>query len=153
MSVKCEEPIDELAVQVWLLYHHPNFKYCSLFVSGTELQTDRRTIRLQDAPANLSGRGHKKFLIRCGTNMTYWSKINGSSLNIYYYNASDDWIVMPLWKRRGILLCTCRSVCRYVGRSVGRSVCRSVGMSVSLNLVQLITQERFASEASNLVGR
>ena len=30
ISVKCEEPIDELRVQVWLLYHHPNFKYCSL---------------------------------------------------------------------------------------------------------------------------
>ena len=28
-----------------------------------------------------------------------------------------------------------------------------VGMSVSLNLVQLITQERFAPKASNLVGR
>ena len=27
MSVKCEEPKDdhELTVQVWLLYHHPNF--------------------------------------------------------------------------------------------------------------------------------
>ena len=33
------------------------------------------------------------------------------------------------------------------------SVGRSVGMSVSLNLVQLITQERFAPQASNLVGR
>ena len=42
---------------------------------------------------------------------------------------------------------------RYVGMSVGRSVGRSVGMSVALNLVQLITQERFAPEASNLVGR
>ena len=42
---------------------------------------------------------------------------------------------------------------RYVGRSVGMSVCQSVGMSVSLNLVQLITQECFAQEASNLVGR
>ena len=30
MSVKCEEPIDELTVQVWLLYHHPIFKYCTL---------------------------------------------------------------------------------------------------------------------------
>ena len=29
----------------------------------------------------------------------------------------------------------------------------SVGMSVSFNLVQLITQECFAKEASNLVGR
>ena len=40
-----------------------------------------------------------------------------------------------------------------VGRLVGRSVGLYVGMSVSLNLVQLITQERFAPEASNLVGR
>ena len=43
MSVKYEEPIDEFTVQVLLLYHHPNFKYCTLFVSGTELQTDRQT--------------------------------------------------------------------------------------------------------------
>ena len=43
MSVKCEEPIDELTVQVWLLYDHPNLKYCTLFVSGTELRTDRQT--------------------------------------------------------------------------------------------------------------
>ena len=63
MSAKCDEPIDELAVQVWLLYH-PNFKYCTLFVCGTELWTDRRTdgqtIRLLDAPADLSGRWQKK---------------------------------------------------------------------------------------------
>ena len=37
--------------------------------------------------------------------------------------------------------------------SVGRYVGRSVSMSVALNLVQLITQERFAPQASNLVGR
>ena len=41
----------------------------------------------------------------------------------------------------------------HVGRYVGRSVCQSVGMSVALNLVQLITPEHFAPEASNLVGR
>ena len=29
MSVKCEQPLDELTVQVWLLYHHPDFKYCT----------------------------------------------------------------------------------------------------------------------------
>ena len=39
-SVKCEGPIDELKVQVWLLYDHPNIKYCTLFVSGRELRTD-----------------------------------------------------------------------------------------------------------------
>ena len=30
MSVKCEEPIYELTVQVWLLYYHPNLKYFTL---------------------------------------------------------------------------------------------------------------------------
>ena len=45
MSVKCEEPIEELTVQVWLLYYHPNFKYCTLFVSWTELRTDGQTDR------------------------------------------------------------------------------------------------------------
>ena len=46
VSVLCwhAEPIDELTVQVWLLYH-PNFKYHTLFVSGAELQTDGRTDR------------------------------------------------------------------------------------------------------------
>ena len=43
MSAKCEEPIDELTIQVWLLYHQPNFKYCTLFVRGTELRTNGRT--------------------------------------------------------------------------------------------------------------
>ena len=37
--------------------------------------------------------------------------------------------------------------------SVGRYVGRNVGMPVSLHMVQLITQEGFAPEASNLVGR
>ena len=56
-SVKCEEPINELTVQAWLLYPHLNFQYCTLFESGTELRTDRltdgqtnrRTIRSLDA--------------------------------------------------------------------------------------------------------
>ena len=52
MSVKCEQPLDELTVQVWLLYHHSNFKYCTLFVSGTELQTDRWTDRQTDGRSN-----------------------------------------------------------------------------------------------------
>ena len=43
MSVECKEPIDELTVQVWLLYHRQNFKYCTLFVSRTIRRTDRQT--------------------------------------------------------------------------------------------------------------
>ena len=48
MSVKCEQPLDKLTVQVWLLYDHPNFKYCTLNVSGTELWTDGQTDRQTD---------------------------------------------------------------------------------------------------------
>ena len=48
MSVKYEEPIDELTVKVWLLYRHPNFRYCTLLVSGTELQTNRQTDKRTD---------------------------------------------------------------------------------------------------------
>ena len=44
------QPLDELTVQVWLLYDHPNFKYCTLFISGTELRTDKRTNRQTDDP-------------------------------------------------------------------------------------------------------
>ena len=72
MSVKCEQPLDKLTDQVWLLYDHPNFKYCTLFISGTELrtngQTDRRTDRRMDdpntrcPPADLSDRGHKNYV-------------------------------------------------------------------------------------------
>ena len=46
--VKSEQPLDELTVQVWLLYDHPNFKYCTLFISGAELRTDKRTERWTD---------------------------------------------------------------------------------------------------------
>ena len=38
--MKCEEPLDELTVQVWLLYDHPNFKYWD---GITDRQTDGRT--------------------------------------------------------------------------------------------------------------
>ena len=55
LSGKCEQLLNELTVQVWLLYDHWNFKYCTLYLSRTELRTnrwaDRRTtIRLLDAP-------------------------------------------------------------------------------------------------------
>ena len=50
MSVKCEQRLDELTVQVCLLYDHPNFKYCTLFISGTELQTDGQTDGRTDDP-------------------------------------------------------------------------------------------------------
>ena len=43
MSVKCEQPLDELTVKVLLLYDNPNFKYCTLNVSRTELRTGGQT--------------------------------------------------------------------------------------------------------------
>ena len=49
-AVKCEQSIDELTVQVWLLYHHPNVRYCTLCVNGMELRTDRRMDGQTDDP-------------------------------------------------------------------------------------------------------
>ena len=80
MSVKCEEPIDELTVQVWLLYHHPNFKYCTLFVSGTELRTDRRTIRLLDAPGGPFRPGAQKcFTVTDTISLATFLKVNDNT--------------------------------------------------------------------------
>ena len=72
MSVKCEQPLDEPTVQVWLLYLHPNFNYWTFFVSGTELGTDEQTDGRTDDPITrcprrtfqaggiISGRGQNK---------------------------------------------------------------------------------------------
>ena len=60
-------------------------------------------------------------------------------------------IIMPPFEKGGAYCLA--PVGRSVGMSVGMSVGRYVGMSVALNLVQLITPEGFALEASNLVGR
>ena len=63
MSMKCEQPLDELTVRVLLLYDHPNFNYCTFFVSTTELWTNGQTDGRSDSkmpPVDLSGRGHKK---------------------------------------------------------------------------------------------
>ena len=43
-------PRPSLNVVLDSINHHPNFKYCTLFVSGTELRTVRRMIQLLDAP-------------------------------------------------------------------------------------------------------
>ena len=40
MSVKCEQPLDELTVQFWLLSPKSNFKYCTLYAFGMELRKD-----------------------------------------------------------------------------------------------------------------
>ena len=67
ISGRGEQPLDELTSQVWLLYHHPNFKYCIFYVSWqnyrrTDKLTDGRTIQLLDAPKGPFSRGHKNKL-------------------------------------------------------------------------------------------
>ena len=74
------------------------------------------------------------------------------STNVLHENQRWRPFLCPPLKKEGHIalhMSVGMSVCRYVGRYAGRSV----GMSVALNLVQLITQERFVPEASNLVGR
>ena len=67
MSVKCEEPIGELTVQVWLLYDHLSFKYCTFMQAGCNYgQTYKQTGGRFDnkmLPADLSGQGHKNILL------------------------------------------------------------------------------------------
>ena len=40
--MKCEQPLDEIAVQVWLLYHQTNLNI-ALNVGGKELCTNGQT--------------------------------------------------------------------------------------------------------------
>ena len=69
LSVKCEEPIDELTVQVLLLYYHQNLKYCALFVSGTELQTD----------------GQKRYEQKCALHKISWENMNHSDFTLFIF--------------------------------------------------------------------
>ena len=43
MSLRCEQPLDELSVQVSLPYIYANSKYCTLYVSRMELWTNGQT--------------------------------------------------------------------------------------------------------------
>ena len=56
MKVKCEKPFDELAVQVLVIVRPPKILH---IVYKQDRQTDRQTIQTLDAPADLSGQGHK----------------------------------------------------------------------------------------------
>ena len=76
MSVNCEQPLDDLTVQVWLLYDHPNFKYCTLFICRdgiTDKQRGGRTIQTLDAPGGPFRRGHKKYLDEHTVNMVIFA--------------------------------------------------------------------------------
>ena len=48
MSVKCEQPLDELTVQVWLMYDHQNFKFC--IVCKQDGILNKRTDQSTDNP-------------------------------------------------------------------------------------------------------
>ena len=55
MSVKCEEPIDEkITVQVWLLYHHPNFKYCTFVCKRDIITLGARLMHVGDSSIYLN---------------------------------------------------------------------------------------------------
>ena len=89
MSVKCEEPINELTVQVWLLYDHQNFKYCTLFVSGTELRTDVQTDDPNTrCPRRTFQAGGIITFLTCSTHKIFYITVNT-------YNSQDLIFVRP----------------------------------------------------------
>ena len=73
MSMKCEQPLDELTVQVWLLYDYLNFKYCTLNVSGTELRTDKWTDGQTDDPNTQCP---------CRTRQCLWKKVKKTTMTL-----------------------------------------------------------------------
>ena len=76
MSVKCEQPLDELTVQVCLLYDHPNFKYCTLFISGTELRTDGLMDRRMDDPSSRGNKNDMSLPKRKGGEWLFWRNVS-----------------------------------------------------------------------------
>ena len=58
MSVKYEQPLDELTVQVLILYDHPNIALCKWGGIG---QMDGQTIRFLDAHSGPFRPGASKF--------------------------------------------------------------------------------------------
>ena len=98
---------------------------------------------------------HQFTLLCLGICLFYFKYCKYSVLQTFSQNVLTYFIVrfticifMPPLKKEGHI-----ALHMSVGMSVCRSVGMSVGMSVALNLVQLITQERFAPEPSNLVRR
>ena len=62
-----EQPFDELTVQVWLFYDHPNFKHVQVGrnYGQADRQTEGRTIQLIDVPRIPFRPRHKKMLAPC----------------------------------------------------------------------------------------
>ena len=87
ISGECEQPLDELAVQVWLQYHQPNFKYCALFVSRTEYLI--RVRWTSPAPYRYWQTSNGKFLSGCSA----VRNVNSSHLSRRYNYRYTDWVL------------------------------------------------------------
>ena len=109
MSVKCEQPIDELTVQVWLLYHNPNFKYCTLFVSGTgwnygrtNRQTDKQTDgRTDDPNTRCPRRTFQAGGIKKESQLCLYMYLYSLDINCYKHSESiAETIHFPHWSQK-----------------------------------------------------
>ena len=61
MSLKCEQPLDEITVQYWSLHRRLNFQYCTIFINWTELvlRADKWTDADSRCFRRTSRTGHK----------------------------------------------------------------------------------------------
>ena len=141
MSVKCEEPIDELAVQVWLLYHNPNFNYCTLYVSGTELWTDKRTDRQ-------TNRQTDDLITRCPRRTFQAGGIKTSIADTVDYNHLDP----PLWRyAKSQLLTVCSDLHLVTYLDVGKFCDKSTETTSHEICVQVFLRFSDSSKPSQSV--
>ena len=133
MSAKCDEPIDEIAVQVWLLYHHPNFKYCTLFVCGTELRTDRQTDGRTEDPITRCPRRTFQGQKKTERNRLKWSQNPPFASVLFFENFSGESLGPPLSKEISMTQPYCITTAYKAPRLVYDPVPSGSGFSFSIH--------------------
>ena len=111
VSVKCGKPWYEITVQIWLLYDHPNFKYCTLYVGAwtelwanghTNYQITRLPIRLlwlgKYLPVPLfSDLLSPAFKSRYGWNISKTTKILKTTIHFLINKSSIQYLPTGCW--------------------------------------------------------
>ena len=86
------------------MYHHPNFKYCTLYVSGTELQTKKQIDGWTDDPIsrcprrNFQASGIKISQNNFQNNTSVYMYVSNKFLARLHFSAEEQ-LLYP-WRQR-----------------------------------------------------